>query len=327
MAQKYRQPRLNRYKKQNGKGATALAVFLAVVLLLLVGGYYFFAWQQKPVPVVRLQQPKVPAAVPPAAQTPAPAPMEPGPVAVKESGPRGEHDTDTTPVAAPQPRPSGRAELAVIVDDMGSSMQEVRSLTAIGVPITFAVIPGLRHDREVAAFAAAQGAQVMLHIPMQSKEYPRRRLESNGLLLSYDDSQVQALLNSYFEQIPQAVGANNHMGSAFTEDEERMRLVLSQLKRNGLFFVDSVTSPATVGPRLAAELHLKVARRDVFLDNEQNEVYIRGQLDTAIARARKTGRAIAICHPHPVTIATLAKTLPSLQQQGITLVFASRLVH
>lgn len=91
--------------------------------------------------------------------------------------------------------------------------------------------------------------------------------------------------------------------------------------------MDSVTTPASVGARLAAELGMKSARRDVFLDNEQQEAYILNQLNTAVSRARKTGRAIAICHPHPVTIATLAKALPSLQRQGITLVHASQLVR
>lgn len=327
MAQKLRQPRTNRYKRQNGKGATALAVFLVLVLLLLVGSYYFLAWQQKQPPVVKLQ--------PAGATVPRPVPASPPATPddlrrpIKEAGPDWEHYTDDavpTPVV-PLPRVKGSAELAIIVDDMGSSLQEIRSLTSIGVPLSYAVIPGLRHDREVAVFAAAQGGQVLVHMPMQSKEYPQRRLEANGLLLAHDERQVLTLLESYFERIPQAVGANNHTGSAFTENRAGMQVVLGQLKERGLFFVDSITTPSTVGPQVAADLQLKTARRDVFLDNEQDEIYIRGQLDKAVARARKTGRAIAICHPHPVTIATLAKTLPDLKQQGVTLVFVSKLVY
>jgi hypothetical protein len=331
MAQKPHQPRTNRYEKRNGKGTTALAVFLVLVLALLVGGYYFFAWQQQEA-LFRLQQhPTAPVA--PSTVVPPVAVLPDGTGPSRDPGPDWEHYTDDThrPVAKvppmQQPLQLGKAELAIIVDDMGSSLQEARNLTAIGVPITLAVIPGLRHDREVAAFAAGQGAEVMLHLPMQSKEYPRRRLEANGLLLEYDQEKLQQLVEGYFAQVPQAKGANNHMGSAFTEDEPQMRAVLSLLSQQGRFFVDSVTTPASVGARLAAELGMKSARRDVFLDNEQQEAYILNQLNTAVSRARKTGRAIAICHPHPVTIATLAKALPSLQRQGITLVYASQLVR
>ena len=334
--QKSRPPHSNRYRKQDGKGATALAVFVALILVLLLGGYYFLAWQQRPAPVVRLQQPATPAApslpTRSSARAPAALPKVAPLAAVTGKGAEERHGAAGTrykapPVLLSSPRLGGHAELAIIVDDMGSSMQEVRSLMAIGVPITISVIPGLRHDREVAAFAAGRGAEVMLHIPMQSKEYPQRRMESNGLLLSYDAQQLQTLVNSYFDRVPQAVGANNHMGSAFTEDAAQMRRVLSLLKQKGLFFIDSVTTPATTGPGVAAALHMKSARRDVFLDNEQNEAYISGQLDTAVAKARKNGRAIAICHPHPTTLATLAKLLPGLSQRGVTLVVVSKLVR
>jgi polysaccharide deacetylase 2 family uncharacterized protein YibQ len=78
--------------------------------------------------------------------------------------------------------------------------------------------------------------------------------------------------------------------------------------------------------RLARELDMKTGRRSVFLDNEQDGAYIRGQLNQAVRLAKKTGGAIAICHPHPVTIQTLEAELPSLAQQGIALVPASQMV-
>ena len=62
--------------------------------------------------------------------------------------------------------------LAIIIDDMGTSMQEARSLAGIGVPLTFSIIPGLRYYREVAEFATSNGIETMIHIPMQSKEWP-----------------------------------------------------------------------------------------------------------------------------------------------------------
>jgi polysaccharide deacetylase 2 family uncharacterized protein YibQ len=127
--------------------------------------------------------------------------------------------------------------------------------------------------------------------------------------------------------IPKAIGANNHMGSEFTEHEDKMRLVLGTLKARGLFFIDSVTSPASTGLRLAHEMGIRSGRRDVFLDNEQNETYIRGQLEQAVRLARKRGAGIAICHPHSATIKTLAALLPGLEKRGITLVPASRLVR
>lgn len=218
-------------------------------------------------------------------------------------------------------------QLAIIIDDMGSSMQEARTLAGIGVPLTFSIIPGLRSYREVASFAASSGIEAMIHIPMQSKEWPERRLEHNGLLVSMSDADISEKLADFMRNLPGAVGANNHMGSEFTEHEDKMRAVLEALKGRGLFFIDSVTSSESAGTRLAKELGVKSGRRNVFLDNEQNDAYIRGQLRQAVQLARKTGRAIAICHPHPATLQTLAAALPELKAQGITLVPASQLVR
>jgi polysaccharide deacetylase 2 family uncharacterized protein YibQ len=216
--------------------------------------------------------------------------------------------------------------LAIIIDDMGSSMQEARLLADIGVPLTFSIIPGLRSYREVAAFAASNAIEIMIHIPMQSKGWPERRLESNGLLVSMDDAVISERLEELMRSLPRAVGANNHTGSEFTEHEDKMVPVLTALKGRGLFYIDSVTSPRSVGVRLAQELGMKSGRRSVFLDNEQNDTYIRGQLNQAVRLAKKTGGVIAICHPHPATIRTLQSVLPGLVKQGITLVPASHLV-
>jgi polysaccharide deacetylase 2 family uncharacterized protein YibQ len=221
----------------------------------------------------------------------------------------------------------GSGRLAIIIDDMGSSMSEARSLAAIGVPLNFSIIPGLRNYREVALFAESIGIETMVHMPMQSKGWPERRLEANGLLVSMDGAELRERVNGFLRDIPGAVGANSHMGSEFTEHEDKMRSVLETLKNKDLFFVDSVTSNRTTGLRLAREMGIKSGRRHVFLDNEQERGYILGQLGQAVKLAKKTGSAIAICHPHRETIATLASALPGLAAQGITLVPVSQLVR
>ncbi len=325
-----KQPRLNRYKK-NGKGGFAFAVFLVFICLLMVGGYFLSRnTQKKPErksfesslqitqpPVIKPYssskqlQKQVIEAVPP----------------LKQDYYEGDISSESSLVKPLQPSKKNGAELAILIDDMGSSMQEASSLSAIGLPLNFAIIPGLKHYKEVADYAVAQGITVLIHIPMQPKEYPKRRIESNGLLLEHSDDELRSRVNSYIADLPMAAGANNHMGSGFTEDRMKMKVVLELLKEKNLFFLDSITTPRTTGLKVAAELGMSYAKRDVFLDNEQNETYIRGQLNQAVNRALNNGHAIAICHPHPATIATLAKALPELQSKGIKLVPLKRLVR
>ena len=218
----------------------------------------------------------------------------------------------------------GPGSVAIIIDDMGASPRELKELLSIGLPLTFSVIPSLAHAREVAQAAHIAGAEVMVHMPMEPEGYPRQPMEKIGLLVSMANPEIVERVNGYFRAVPFAVGANNHMGSRFTQSAEKMDVVLGVLKEKGVFFVDSRTSPASVGYARAQALGLHCGTRQVFLDNVQDEALIGKQLAQVAAIARHKGSAIAICHPHPVTIRALKAMLPRLASEGITFVSASK---
>ena len=232
------------------------------------------------------------------------------------------------PKKAGLPAPSYQAgTVAIIVDDMGSSLKEADELLSIGIPITFSIIPGLQKVKGVAEAAKASGRDVMIHIPMEPQGYPKQRLEANGLLVAYSAEELAERSEKLIDAVPDAVGANNHMGSRFTEIEEKMSPVLKVLKKHGLFFIDSRTSPLSKGFELSRKLGLKSATRNVFLDNEQDVAAIKKQLNVASGMARRKGGVIAICHPHPATIAALKEAVPELQKAGIRFVPARELVR
>lgn len=319
-------------KNKPRSGTSGSRVAALVILILIVGtvaGYYLFSPAKKtgvpsPKPELSHVKPGIPAA-------PIPQDVITEPTAVPPSPHTAQSDYPPKAIIpeSEKPETGGRttARLAIIIDDMGSSLSEASSLAAINVPLTFAIIPGLRVDKDVAAYAATNKIETMIHIPMQSKGWPARRLEANGLLVSMDADELQERVSGFVHRFPGAVGVNNHMGSEFTEHEDKMTVVLQTLKKNNLFFIDSVTSSESTGLRVAQSMGVRSARRKVFLDNEQERTYILGQLNQAVRLAQKNGSAIAICHPHPVTIATLAAALPGLVGKGVKLVPASQLVN
>ena len=50
-----------------------------------------------------------------------------------------------------------------------------------------------------------------------------------------------------------------------------MRAVLKEIKRQGLFFVDSNTYAKSLGDKLAAGMGVPTGRNNIFLDNSTNE--------------------------------------------------------
>jgi len=152
---------------------------------------------------------------------------------------------------------------------------------------------------------------------------------NNGTLLtSMSQDQLQAQLERNINALPHLVGVSNHMGSKFTENPEKMETVLQAVKEKGLYFLDSRTSDKTVGYALAKEMHIKTAKRNLFIDNDHNQMSAEKQLQKIPRLAKKNGgHVIAIGHPYPSTITALKKCVPLLQEQGITVVPLSQLVH
>jgi uncharacterized protein len=313
---------VNRRKTSGGGGRRPLLA-LALVAVLIALAFFFLERSRKAgrvampnraaevaQPVPRLKMPPHPAAVQPRLSSAAAAAPKP-----------------QAPAARPAPAAHavGPGSVAVIIDDMGASLKEVQALLSIEQPLTFSVIPSLAHAKGVAEAAHGAGAEVMVHMPMEPEGYPRQPMEKIGLLVAMPETEVADRVNGYFRSVPYAAGANNHMGSRFTQNAEKMDVVLKVLQGKGMFFVDSRTSPASVGYQRARALGLKCGARQVFLDNVQDEALIGKQLAQVAAIARKKGSAIAICHPHPATIRALKAMMPQLARDGIVFVHASAL--
>jgi polysaccharide deacetylase 2 family uncharacterized protein YibQ len=105
-----------------------------------------------------------------------------------------------------------------------------------------------------------------------------------------------------------------------------MLRVLQEVKRRGLAFVDSRTSPLSVGAALADRLEIPNAARDVFLDNDPSTAAVLRQLGEAERTARRRGRAVAIGHPYPTTLAALEQWLPQAARRGVRIVRATELI-
>ncbi len=235
-----------------------------------------------------------------------------------------------TPLSARTRAPAipGRenARLAIIIDDLGYDRAAADALLALGFPLTVSVLPHLPLSSEVAEEAYRRGDEVMLHLPMQS-ESPTAKTEEVELRVGMNAKQVDSALAGMLQTVPHAVGVNNHQGSRATADPALMAALMPELRRRGLFFVDSRTLASTVAYDTAERFGVRAASRKVFLDDSAKPEAILRQLELAARDAERDGSAIAIGHPRPDTIAVLAQGLPRLESRGIRLVFVSELVQ
>jgi len=234
------------------------------------------------------------------------------------------------PAAQNVPHPPGVGEgpprIAIVIDDMG--VDQRRSARAMKLPgkVTLSFLPYARDLTDQAAKARETSHEIMLHVAMEP-ESTEVDPGPNVLLTGVPEAELTAALRWNLSQMDGFVGVNNHMGSKFTRNPDGMRVVMSELKARGLFFLDSVTSNATVAAAAAAGGGVPFARRHIFIDHKDDMPYVMNQLDKVAALARKQGYAIAIGHPRDITLKALEAWLPRMTTEGFSLVGVSTLVH
>lgn len=228
--------------------------------------------------------------------------------------------------AVPAPKVTGHPMIAIVIDDMGVDKKRSERMAALRAPLTLSYLTYAEDlDRQTVA-ARRRGHELMLHMPMQpqAESYDPGQ---NVLEVNLGQEEIRRRVVWGLDRFDGYVGINNHMGSKFTADRTGMRVVMEELRKRGLLFIDSVTSEKTVGSEMAKRYGVPTSARNVFLDNDETVAAVRLQLARTEAQARKSGYAIAIGHPRDATIDALAAWLPGLEARGFVLVPVTTIVR
>jgi polysaccharide deacetylase 2 family uncharacterized protein YibQ len=220
--------------------------------------------------------------------------------------------------AVAAPAPNGRPRIVIVIDDMGVDRSRSEKVASLPGPLTLAWLPYARDLPQQTGKARAQGHELIVHMPMEptGKDDPG----PGALLTRLDEATLRQRLSTNLSSFQGFVGINNHMGSRFTADSTGMAVVMAELGARGLLFLDSRTTANTAAGPLSAHYQVPMLSRDVFLDHVMTAQGVAASLAKVEQIAAKNGLAIAIGHPHDVTIAALTQWLPTLQEKGFQLV-------
>lgn len=219
-----------------------------------------------------------------------------------------------------------QGKIAIIIDDCGYNLQPCTYSAAIKNPVTFSVLPDLRHSTDVAECVHANRQSVMLHLPMEPHYNADHYPDDYIITTEMKKSKVESIIEKDLENVPYAEGINNHMGSKATESIPLMTVIFAKLKAQGLFFIDSLVTEKSVCSALAKTSQLPFAQRDVFLDNVNEREYIEGQFAHLAEVARTKGYAIAIGHDRKLTLDIIKEQTELLESQGFQFVAAKDLL-
>ncbi|MDD5168687.1 MAG: divergent polysaccharide deacetylase family protein, partial [Syntrophales bacterium] len=172
------------------------------------------------------------------------------------------------------------------------------------------------------------GKEILLHLPMEPWQQQNRE-EPGTLFVSMSGEELKKQLLDDLNAVPYVAGVNNHMGSRFMENDEKLSIVFSIIKDRGLFFVDSLTTNHSKGDRVADQVGMPIAARKIFIDNSQDYEDTLNILISQRIGGKKPNDSplILIGHPHPTTIQAIKRAIPVLREKGFMVVPVSRLVH
>ncbi|MBU4376072.1 MAG: divergent polysaccharide deacetylase family protein [Candidatus Omnitrophica bacterium] len=222
-------------------------------------------------------------------------------------------------------RGAKNAKIAIVLDDFGYNMNNLETLYGINAPITISILPNITYSKRIAEEASAKNIEILLHLPLEPRG-EEDNLEPGTIKVGMPPREVKALLKKAIESVPRIKGVSNHMGSKATEDKELMKVIFDELKKRRLYFMDSLVTDSSMCEVAALKSGLRIATRDVFLDNESDERYIENQLRRTAEIAAKSGSAVGLGHDRPNTIRVLAKIIPELKSEGFQFVYLSELV-
>ncbi len=216
--------------------------------------------------------------------------------------------------------------IALVLDDFGYTKTNLAALEDIKVPLTLAVLPNTPYSEKVCSFAGQNGKEAILHLPME----PEREdvsLEKDTILVNMDTETIKAIMSRAFLSVAGVKGVSNHMGSRATRDGRVMGIIFEELKKKGMFFLDSMTTDGSLCMETASNAGIPCVKRDIFIDNVLEEETITRQMKKAGEIARLNGAVVAIGHDRSVTVEVLRKVIPRMEKEGILFVTLSEIVR
>ena len=224
-------------------------------------------------------------------------------------------------------KPFKKGTICLVIDDYGFIFNDmVRNFIELNSNFTVAIIPSSPYAKIISDYADSLNNEIIIHMPMESYELEKTNYEIE-LHEKLNADLVEQKIKRSFEEIPMAIGLNNHQGSRGTADSRVMTLLAKEIKNNKKFFIDSRTASNSIAESTMRKYGVPTNKRDVFLDNELDEEKIKIQLLKLAEKSEEKGIAIGIGHVKPQTLNVLSREIPELQKKGFRFEFVSNLVY
>ncbi|MBQ4518508.1 MAG: divergent polysaccharide deacetylase family protein [Clostridia bacterium] len=221
--------------------------------------------------------------------------------------------------------------LAIVIDDFGQQRKGVSEMLHLDCKLTAAVIPFLEYTEDDVEDALENGKEVIIHIPMQATTHDNpRHLGPRPVTTGMTREEILSWMKDALDEIPEAVGANIHMGTLCSTKQDVMSPIFEFLQEKQMYFLDSKTSSKSICREVAQTTTVAFYENRVFLEHERKtKDYVKKRLRKAMDIALSEGECIAIGHVGNeggmITVEAIRELMPEFEENHVSLVFLSEL--
>ena len=223
--------------------------------------------------------------------------------------------------AAP-PRPNdSAAKIAVVVEGLGlNAIATESAILKLPSAVTLAFSPYARELKKWMDMAKENGHEVLIEVPMESKEFPAQDPGPLGLLTSLEEKELSDRLEKILKGAEGAVGVLDTMGSQYRESDTHISAVFTKLSEENLYYVQG-----RPGIRVG-ESTVPTAVADVLIDERPFRAAIDARLDYLERLAKYQGSAVAAVGAKPVSFERLVLWMEQIADKGVSLAPVSQVL-
>lgn len=228
--------------------------------------------------------------------------------------------------ARPEPAmDAAKPKIAIIITGVGMSRAAAEAtLAAMPQDVALALDVYARGLDFWVARAREDGHEILLSLPMESEVFPFSDPGPGALKVLNAPEENVKKLEFILTRTTGYFGVLTELGGKFLAVEDQVNVLMEQLKKRGLMYVDGGAS-GSLGTRVAHKQDVPWAMVEMNLDQAQSRAELERLLQDLSDLAQKRAVAVARVSATPLTLAVLSAWIATLDQKGMQLVPLSAL--
>jgi len=213
------------------------------------------------------------------------------------------------------------ARVAIVIGGLGLSQTGTQeAIGKLPPEVTLGFAPQGNSLGRWMQTARREGHEIVMQVPLEPFDFPNVNPGRNTLTVDASADENLKNLRWTLSRTTNYTAVMSYMGARFSTSPEAMGLLMAELGKRGIGYVDDGSSARSLAPEQALKNGVPFAAGDAVIDAVQDRGAILNKLDELERTARAKGFAIGTGNAFDVTVDAVASWASEARKRGIEIV-------